>query len=681
MGAFISIVGNQIMAVLNPVIALLNTQKDISDVYLLHSASMPNKKQFSEVNAEKIHTWLSKSGFKGKIHLIPVSTTLLEDAEGRKPVQEALQTINDSQLHIHFNLAGGMNFQIAACMNLLSPEKTVYIYPESSGIHEISVTEGGVIDKRIMPYRAETVQTVLTLQGVHFKILNKSILPYTITLMDGLFKKCFSEGGKKDLGWYEKNVQIGNVVFERIYNNGNELVFLKVPERGSDIDDMRDLINLATNRRDFGELLHHSIVVITDVPEYIERLHAESMGKIVVVNPRESPCDSLKKSFALFQRLAMSSCVEETTKTGNSVTSNTTLYLALGRDVLPSLIALWSHRPKKACFLYTADNSIVCSYKDAFIRNVALLPCEEVSFVPVSIHGTEILAHRPITNEDIELNITPGTKGQGAFLSLFARMHGGSIWSLTDQLKQIPTGDMRDIIAPPINTLLKLSGIKEMKIFDYSSKYDRHYQGINEFIGFLIACKRLGEFPGQELELGKDKYYKISEKDRKGKPRKGTITIGKEKFIVMLSKDAWFETLIAWAMRRANADDVKLNLQLPWTEETRKVLQGRLAKRGLEQRVPYHRTEIDVVARCKNKYYVISCKSGKTASKKKAIAELKGAAPIFGRFAIPLLAFLRHGEKPEKIDGVYVFGYETFSNPEAMRDLLVCAEKECRTTL
>lgn len=685
--AFISIVGNQIMAVLNPLMVLMENSMLPENVFLLHTVSGSGVKSKSQLNAEKIASWLKKSTKHPNVELIPISNYLTIDANNNPPVQEKVMELSNKYERVIFNLAGGMNFQVAACVQKLDLKKTNFYYPQSLGIQSIRITDSGADCKIMRLKNSPGVIEVLNIQGVPYTIINNSNRRGSMSVLKEFFTKCFGKDDKSISGWYEKNVQVKDVLFDRVYNNGHELIFMIATNYNDNVESIRNIINLSNNRRDLGEILHDKIVVITDVPDFAERLKTESQGKITIINPKDSnSCDTIKKMFRVHASEKVTTLPQaESLKIEKTVRNESVLYLALGRELMPSLIALYSHAPKKACFIYTPDNELVLSYKNNLLSNLSLLPCEELVFIPVGIDGIEILNYTPDTNNNIEVNITPGTKGHTAFLSLFAAMHNGSVWSISDKIMSIGAYNQeKDIVAPEIKSYLTIRGLNS-KSKDYDKRNDWHCKGLLQFLGFLKTDNRLEDFPGNEIKLENGWSYSISQRDASNKPINGCIIYGSQKFRVPLKKDAWFECIIAYMLNSAGADEIKLNLTIPWSDTTQKIIFDRLEKKAKHPKKPLavqkiHRTEVDIVARFGSNFYIISCKSGQNVQKKKAIAELKGVAPVFGRFAFPLLVSLKHKGEPQKIDGVYVAGYDTFSDVAKFRELLKTIKKESRTT-
>ena len=91
-------------------------------------------------------------------------------------------------------------------------------------------------------------------------------------------------------------------------------------------------------------------------------------------------------------------------------------------------------------------------------------------------------------------------------------------------------------------------------------------------------------------------------------------------------------------------------------------------------------TDIDVAARFGATYYVVECKATTNEKDQIAIQKAQVDASLIGRFAVPLVAFLKYGGEPYRKNDVYVFGHKTFCDPQALMALTTTAVRERRKT-
>lgn len=636
---YLSIAGTQSLAVLNPLLSLLKQGKRPERAVFLAT-------ERSENTANSIKKFLIAShGFNDNtVEIIPISDSL-ESVGDRKPAQEVVKELENEE--VFFNLAGGMNFQITACAFTVNLDNSAFMYPDSECVHLIKIGQGGLSHEKLaLPDPVD----VLKLQGVKFEKCREERHKF-LSFILGECKIQLPEGT-------QEHIKIGDVVFDCVSNKGNNLKFLKVIHKSKGdkrldnyfLNEARKVIALANSREDFGELFHREILVLTNHKIVEEHINREGQGKVTAEFLAEEKflpytCAHMKQFFYGTPAYSYIRGRHVTENTGVNKIGNSTLFVTLGEDILPGLIALWSHKPAKVCFLYTPDNEHILAFKNSILANKNLLPVREVSFYPVSLLGYEIFDF-PISDENIEVNVTSGTKAQGFFLSLFAREKNGEVYSLntrTQRVEQIfpESGETKGSLQAPAPVMfLKLKG---EDVLEY---------GVDK--GALMKEKNLYE------------NLRISIRNKGGGGVNGRrFPEGGE----------WFEKFIGYIMAECGANDVQVRVRTKWSEGTRRYLEEKYKREVL------HRTDMDVIARFNSNYYIIECKSQKKIGNTKVIADkMKADAPLFGRFTIPLIAHLHHKGEPQNINGVYVFGPETFTNYDAMRSLLEKALTEKKTT-
>lgn len=101
---------------------------------------------------------------------------------------------------------------------------------------------------------------------------------------------------------------------------------------------------------------------------------------------------------------------------------------------------------------------------------------------------------------------------------------------------------------------------------------------------------------------------------------------------------------------------------------------------GKSFKAPPFRTDIDVVGQFGGDTYVVSCKATRKRHPNAEAAEVSAMASLFGRFAVPLVCFLKYDGPPVTANGVHVFGYRTLADESAMRQLLNDAIEPRRKT-
>ncbi|MFP4350974.1 MAG: hypothetical protein ACLFQY_22010 [Desulfococcaceae bacterium] len=489
---YVSLVGTQVMAVLNPLLSwMAHGSEKLTGVRLLATEGSWGK-------ARTIVGFLRDDLFEEhRIQLIPISDSMETDDRNRPPAHEGVAAFTGEEAEIAFNLAGGMNFQIAACLAALPIEKTWLLYPESEGVHAVRFRNGILADHRKLPLPPP--EDVLRLQDIPHEVRERNFSEF----LGFALGKCRIQLPKKR----EKNLRIENVDFDIVWNVGNELRFLKVihspgaenRRTGEDLlREARQLMSLASDRPAFGELYHRDIAVLTNHSPSAERIESEGGGKVTVIHQHENDfCPKLRR-FLKSSPPAPSIGETITVEAGESgKTDGSVLYTVLAPNLMPTLIAIWSHAPEKTCLLYTPGDPQVEMLKDAILSQRSALPTRTLSFIPVSIDGTELLTmEKP--DENTLINFTPGTKGQTAFLTLWARMNNLGVYSLrTDDqsLRRIPDFYAGDLKAPSPPVCMRMQGASFRSVGEDKKALLRDQEGLDAMLDLLRVMAEKNRVP------------------------------------------------------------------------------------------------------------------------------------------------------------------------------------------
>ncbi|MCX8022977.1 MAG: DUF1887 family protein [Syntrophorhabdaceae bacterium] len=648
---FVSIVGTQIMSILNPLLSLIEGEEGKFKPFSITLFVTSEAK--SQANGEKITRFLIQKGYYRKdcINIVRISDGLLSHGD-LHPIHKHIEKIAGGKERILFNIAGGMNFQIAASLYFLPGDLFDIVYPEDTGIHKITFDKGKLTDYKLLPLPRPV--DVLSLQDVKTFVKREGVLTgasfakrYNLPIPEGTY-----------------DVNINSITFDCIWNRGNNLLFFKTildksfdgkKKKDKILDQTRRLLALAETRVYFKELFHRNIIVLTDIASVKERLQRESKGKIITI----SSFDELR-TYLEHPPLEEEKVIGnlETYRTGKEVEGKGTLYLALAKDLLPVLIAIWSHKPKKVVFFYTPNNPAIEKIKSTIINYKQLMPLEEISFFRCSVFGSAIYGY-PGDGKEYEppmVNITPGTKGQASFLSLLARKNGFPLFSIntrTGELEGISSDSRIELSGPDPLSLLLLTGQnvaeKGYGITKDEILKDKDLQeGILQFFRLLKKSNDTKDMLTKGISTPLANLYVFREEEK----MRIVYKRDENKSLEWSSRDnEWFENLIGYVMCFQGADDVRVRMCTA------------------RENPVNHLTEVDVVARFKSDYFVISCKAGGLNIQKDA-SEITAVASLFGRFAVPLLASIEHMGDPAIKEGVYIFGPSTFSNKERMARFL-----------
>ena len=160
MSSFISLVGFQVMAVLNPLVSI----NGITKAYLLHT-----KKSLSSANT--IKDYLNKEYSDIKVELKEIETKLTEGNAPQKLIKKIVNNTPDDTFY--FNLAGGMNYHIAACLIELFDLRIncIYVYPESEGIRKLSIDDKQDVKEEKIFIKNIPITDILALQKIPYEIV------------------------------------------------------------------------------------------------------------------------------------------------------------------------------------------------------------------------------------------------------------------------------------------------------------------------------------------------------------------------------------------------------------------------------------------------------------------------------------------------------------------------------
>jgi hypothetical protein len=680
---FISLVGTQVGAILNPLSSIGKGPGVVKSVELLATShALPR--------AESIKSFLeAHKKFSGRpVKVTPISSSLATDSLGRPPAQEAVAAAVAQNGRACLNVSGGMNFQIAAILKSVDPAQISLAYSAPEAVYTAAVDGQGEVDFQRQPL--PKALDILKLQGVPHSIRRDA--PESSFL-----NRAFLSGRLPRPENAVRNIEIGRVVFDLVWNCGNELRFLAAifkphnngggPGAGRTAADYlhltRQVLALALNREEFGELYHREVGVLTTLPTIKDRIESEGRSKVRVFFSGNSKSEIAEcyRSLDEFLRPPQDRPVlfalykEETAAGDPKEIGRDGLMLALGRDISATLAAVWTHRPKKLRLLYTPADPHVRSLKETLLTHCGRLPAEEVSFYPIRMTSRDILEVPPLADCRPCVNITPGTKWHGAMLALWARKHGAGVFSVdaaAGKLSEIGGGASAPLKFPPLADFLCLSGIRLQ-----GWRKDRgavlalkpRFAGIRRFLA--LAARRgesVADFPIREMDLG-EAIFKRECKMAEIQFFDPSLTVRWN-----VKNGYWFEDFVAFCALDAGADDVLATVRTSWTPENEKYL----AAKYPDGERP-HQTDVDVLAGFGGRLYAISCKAtGLPRNLEQELTGIKASARLFGRFAIPLLCCLRHAEPPSVHMGVPFFGYKTLIEAEALRVFLerVAADRQ-----
>lgn len=680
---YVSIIGTQPMSVLNPLSVLINEGFTITCIKLLATTRTADLAQ----NLKKF--LLNRLKFpESVIDIIPICSADSEK-ENKLSAEQAFSKILNTDDMIFFNTAGGMNFQIAACIKTAEKNHLYFLYPESTGVHLIEYENKTIKNHAQSPTEPLAIKTkdILDLQGVQCVPIdndNRENKTHTLLKQNNLISK-IPPGAVR-------NIQINAVDFDYIWADRNELVFITslwyIGKKNKEyyLSKTRNILNAAQGRSEFKDLFHRRVIVITDEKYQKHRIEGASKLEIIFIDWQST----INLKGLLTYKLNLNSTWLPSSPSRPQIMKQTlaenptasVLFVDLGKDILPTLIALFSHRPDRVVFIYTPGEAIIDQSIKSIKANAHLLAragVKQIEFYPAGYAGLEILDIPDPPEKKIWMNISPGLKGHIPFLVMAATRMGGDIFSIDNSsqtLKNLLTKETIPLSGPDPETLLVLKGEKlldpGMTGKDIQNR-EAVWEGILSFIHFLTRQNESIKPLFREKVTDQKIFDGAIYKSNKGKV---SLFLNERHIHWRLNGGEWFELLIGYVMLNCGADDVRVRIRTRQSEE----IEEKVLK--YEKKTP-HKDDIDVVARFKNQYFVISCKATEKKSIAKYSQEAKAFSHIFGRFVQPMLCFLKYEGQPvtpQDNNGVTVFGYQTFMDPEKMKSLLNKASVSRQTT-
>ncbi len=680
---FVSFVGSQVPAVLNPLLVLQHSGISFTDIHLIATP-------FVRAGARGIRDYCRDWHQITTIHEIDVPESLdcknSVDIGNSDSIPGLLQRLCTHSEPVVFNLNGGMNFQVAIGVLHVPLSATWFVYSHNEGLTLFQAGSEPRVRTYTLPLVTDTLD-VLRLQNIAF---SRS------------FEVDFEQSPQ---GPSQDTLTIGKVRFDAVVNRHNTLhfylflcqPFLMPDEMKADplLKRIRALITLATGRSRFAQLYHREITVITTRSFVKERIESDGRGKLRVEQWTPAKCRQV-----FYNRRAWLQSMEQPAASESAIDSHgfpveclgslkregKTLMCFLGLDILPTLIAICSHRPDNLYLMYDRTSAPVARMAECWKKEWKRLQVGFVAFVPTRFDSLRLLETN-IQAKCLEVNATPGTKLQGALLILLGRVAASgvsSFWTinnqrglLTDLQGQLP-GKILEGPSPLDLLVLRgetidVKGDDRLALDRLSQKLD----GITRWFQLVQAQQRsLTRFvagmnqsvPGASCVA--DQWNVTLRFDGK----QGSISFKHH-------HDLWFEQWVGWRfLKVGGADDVRIRMRTKWSTDHQRGALSRPAA-GAEKTLaaseehgerlyePF-KSDFDVVLRFGHRYMVISCKSGKVKETTLLAEEVAAVSAIFGRFTIPVLVQLPWDGEPTRIKETWRLGGTHLLDDKILRTLI-----------
>ena len=666
---FISIVGKQVFGTINPLLAVLAEDFLPSCVHLLATPEI----QKEGTGLSHIQEFCKKHGLSCETHSSAKISDFTSD-DAAPAVALSLAKIHAEQNErCIFNLNGGTNALIASTISHLLSLKP-YIIQVTNTAAVLTDTENG-ISKGCRSFESLPAREILSLQGV----------PFSTAIPDeqafSLIKFC--QKGKIPLPPKSlQNIILGGIRFEVVWSGpNNKLYFLyNAFEPQTGLDELRNVEHWAQTRERAGHIYDRTLYAVSNFIRNFEHLDKESGGNITSLNAAgwsEDPGklrDILQNCFTTMQDIHPFQPKKRKT---HSVPDDT-LITMVGNDPQPTLIAIATHRKKHILLGYTKRTQSIATKLQQLST---IMGSHEVELFPCDPTGSDIPASLAVPEhpETVAVHISPGTKGQGAFLVLWAKQQHCQAWTFNTQ-KAI--SERLDAEALPI-PMMAADSVVSLR----AQGNDVHYADEGEPSAQKRQqhqCDALLSFLGQAIKT----KFDLSQAIRLGRHfssfSAGSVTLSTPKSKEWMLKDEtgtlcrfsetggeWLEYLVSRAFERAGARQVYTRVRIEWSEGNRDFL----SKKYPGEKDFFVR-DMDVLGSYGSRNFLVSCKA-KTdpATIEESAREAALMAPLIGRYTLPLLCHLGCDksyifEDSERKQKVRVIGWRELCRPEKLRHYL-----------
>lgn len=460
-----SYVGKQIFGVFNTILAVCANPhwRSLVDSIVLYSTKdnqgTGGVSKGTLEESEKIKSYCEQHGYP------PVKIVEFDRTENL--AAEFVKEATSDGKKVLFNIEGGMNYCVTQYMSELV---------KSSLDHSVIISDGSVY--RTVPLKQSFENCDWDTETLKIPELSVEDI-FAIQNVTYEKKEEKTEFGKFVESHLEKrnlpksliyNVTLNHLTFDLVWNcGGNHLAFLVSPfgKKGTSQDSdkklerLRSYLKWAAGKNNQKQIYDFHFYVVCEACNHIDTTKIQGRGKAIPLESYgyvekdkfygggERRLDFSKKlSFELSLLLSRKNVPEfgklsksEEISTKVEVVDNTFI-TSFGKDPSSTIAALLSHLEchtylKTVLLLCTPDLikqcnkfiTILKSYPSQFLKHI------NFKIVKTDVKGRSIpyilSAKRDIKN--VEVNATPGTKGQAAFLTLFAQNNDFPVWTLNQK--------------------------------------------------------------------------------------------------------------------------------------------------------------------------------------------------------------------------------------------------------
>ena len=460
-----SYVGKQIFGVFNTILAVCANPhwRSLVDSIVLYSTKdnqgTGGVSKGTLEESEKIKSYCEQHGYP------PVKIVEFDRTENL--AAEFVKEATSDGKKVLFNIEGGMNYCVTQYMSELV---------KSSLDHSVIISDGSVY--RTVPLKQSFENCDWDTETLKIPELSVEDI-FAIQNVTYEKKEEKTEFGKFVESHLEKrnlpksliyNVTLNHLTFDLVWNcGGNHLAFLVSPwkkngtssKAENKLERLRAYLKWAAGKNNQKQIYDFQFYVVCEAGNHIDTTKIQGRGKAIpldsygyVENNKfygggERRIDLSKKlSFELSLLLSRKNVPEfgklsksEETNTKVEVVDNTFI-TSFGKDPSSTIAALLSHLE---CHTYLKTVLLLCTLDlikqcNKFITILKSYPSQFLKHINFKIVKTDVKgrsipyilsAKRDIKN--VEVNATPGTKGQAAFLTLFAQNNDFPVWTLNQK--------------------------------------------------------------------------------------------------------------------------------------------------------------------------------------------------------------------------------------------------------
>lgn len=460
-----SYVGKQIFGVFNTILAVCanpHWRSLVDSIVLYSTKDSQGSRGVSKgtlEESEKIKSYCEQHGYP------PVKIVEFDRTENL--AAEFVKEATSDGKKVLFNIEGGMNYCVTQYMSELV---------KSSLDHSVIISDGSVY--RTVPLNQSFENCDWDTETLKIPELSVEDI-FAIQNVTYEKKEEKTEFGKFVESHLEKrnlpksliyNVTLNHLTFDLVWNcGGNHLAFLVSPwkkngtssKAANKLERLRAYLKWAAGKNNQKQIYDFQFYVVCEAGNHIDTTKIQGRGKAIpldsygyVENNKfygggERRIDLSKKlSFELSLLLSRKNVPEfgklsksEETNTKVEVVDNTFI-TSFGKDPSSTIAALLSHLEchtylKTVLLLCTPDLIKQCNKFITILKSYPSQFLKQINFkiVKTDIKGRSIpyilTAKSDIKN--VEVNATPGTKGQTAFLTLFAQNNDFPVWTLNQK--------------------------------------------------------------------------------------------------------------------------------------------------------------------------------------------------------------------------------------------------------